>query len=503
MKKISPTTTVDDSILEPSTISRNPRMLILDFLMPSPDNLRVVNATLIEQTQIRKYSLKYLKNGGVSILFASEQAKRLAEPILLTKLENKLKRKGFMNTKKLFEVSVSLPKQIDRQKLMESIHAERYVERFGNQVVYFMRSLEAAKQLISDGFIFDNFFLMFKAFVFKPKVGCKTCGSLQHVFCELSNERDETKECIHCGSEEHVSVKCALYETAVKEAKANKKKTYASALSSSAVHGKQIYSATIAAKSTSRSSLISQASTDTSLTKNQAPKASLELITQIVSAVLIVLNVQKDPAQISKAVYEGLRASFTEAAPVNPIVTSASEEKEWPVLEPTVKKSKVEVVKAKKSVTFKLDTKDVAKKAKENGKVNFELDILDQNVQEKEYKQVKTRYAQAIVEKGNAMQGVEVSQLEENVQDTCLADEVVPFGNAHCACGHLFSAGSGAKSHLSRKKPCSDKPEFICTCGSMKLSIENWSTSYYGRFITHLKTKCRSSALETNVDHDC
>jgi hypothetical protein len=69
--------------------------------------------------------------------------------------------------------------------------------------------------------------------------------------------------------EEHESRKCALYETTVKEAKASKKKTYASALWSSAAVGKPISSATIPAQSYSRLSSISQASTDTLLTKNE------------------------------------------------------------------------------------------------------------------------------------------------------------------------------------------------------------------------------------------
>jgi hypothetical protein len=68
----------------------NPKILLLDFSVNDPGNIRLVHNVLRDFTQIRKFSLKILPKGGVSILFPSEQSKRIASDILKDKLGTKL-----------------------------------------------------------------------------------------------------------------------------------------------------------------------------------------------------------------------------------------------------------------------------------------------------------------------------------------------------------------------------------------------------------------------------
>ncbi len=93
-----------------------------------------------------------------------------------------------------------------------------------------MKSLEAARKLIENVYLIDNYLINFEIFVFNPRLGCINCGSSSHSSCTGDQSCEEMKSYIHCASKEHISIKCPVYLAKVATAKSNKKKSYAEAL---------------------------------------------------------------------------------------------------------------------------------------------------------------------------------------------------------------------------------------------------------------------------------
>ena len=499
---------------------QNPKMLILDFIIISQDNIRLVNKILHDYTPIRKFSMKTLTKGGISILFTSETAKKLAEPILLEQLKDKLKIKGFMNNKKFFEIISYVPSYVEIEELSEAINADHFLNRYG-KVVFFMKSLNAAKDLVENGFLFRDTFFNFEIFVFKPKIGCQNCGSFKHFQCEAKDTKSGSTVmyCRHCYSTEHNSFKCVIYLDFLKEAKAKKRKTYAEAISapsSISTSSKKKIGAT-----SSKSQFI-QRKENYTIHENKSSnnffknmyENPLSFITTIVSSVLMILNNPANPEDISSAIMKSFESvqnqKSSDYTKLDDETIPEINSQIWPSLS---KSNSVDFSNLDSSSSKKIKPA-IPKKKMENlpskysnlkDKNAIPLDNVINHISNSAEKKneintdSKTRYSNAIQEKSKEMQGIETRSLytisEEEDDDKSMELNKILKGNAKCTCGHQYVIGSGAKSHLSRKKPCSDNPKFVCSCGSFNLSLKNW-TETYGKFNKHLKHECCSFSIE-------
>jgi len=487
----------------------NPRILLLDFETSTKDNIRIVNNILRDYTQIRKYSLKLLTKGGISILFSSEQAKKMAEPILITRLGNKLKVKGFMKSKKLFEIITCIPKQVDREELKIALDADRFIERFGNKVVFFMKTLESARGLINDGFFFNDFFLTFELFVFKPKIGCRTCGSLDHSNCVAEETNMDASQCYHCSSTEHSSFKCAIYLDILKEAKENKKQSYAAALLCSS--SSQKTQKKIPMDSSSRINQRSSAKKSSPTSISPVDELNVSLITTVVKSVLLILNVSSDIDVINAAIRKSLSEVITNQ---NSASSNTIDEKTWPSLNknnsnnPSIYTTAIKekngamlveepvaataqctfsskVLKPLTSLSIKEKLKTTKKSLSWADHEGHQLSHI-RKIENRDSEKKTSRYAKPISEKASSMDVIETdTDLEMNNDDALN----FTYGKAFCRCGHPFKVSSGSKSHLTRKIACCDYPGYVCECKAETLDLSNW-TSNFGLFKKHLKSKC-------------
>jgi hypothetical protein len=416
-----------------------------------------------------------------------------------------------MKSKKLFEIITCIPKQVDREELKIALDADRFIERFGNKVVFFMKTLESARGLINDGFFFNDFFLTFELFVFKPKIGCRTCGSFDHTNCVAEETNMDASLCNHCSSTEHSSFKCAIYLDILKEAKENKKQSYAAALLSSSPSQKA--QKKILMDSPSRINQRSSA-TKTSPTSSILPVAKLNvsLITTVVKSVLLILNVSSDIDIINAAIQKSLSEVIRNE---NSASSNIMDEKTWPSLNKNnsknaslyttaiQEKNGTMLVEEPVAVTAQcpnpskvlkpltsLAIKEKLKKTKKS------LSWADHGGQQLEHiRSIENRDS----EKQTSRYAMDV--LETDTDSEMNNDEALNFtyGKAFCRCGHPFKVSSGSKSHLTRKIACCDHPGYVCECKAETLDLSNW-TSNFGFFKKHLKSTCIAYPTEdTNV----
>jgi hypothetical protein len=522
----------------------NPKILLLDFAVNDPGNIRLVHNVLRDFTQIRKFSLKILPKGGVSILFPSEQSKRIAEDILKDKLGTKLKSRGFMKNKNLFEVISFVPNYINRDELKHHINADRFIERFGNRVVFFMKSLKSAKELIENGLLFQDFFLTFEIFVFRPKIGCRNCGSFDHSSCDAKDTKVDSvlSFCRHCFSTEHSSFKCQTYLETLKEATAKKRKSYAEAIQapSKSITSKKIGGRPCLTENKMNSkmkSLTPETSSQVNSSSNILEDVPITLISTIVSAVLVILKVSTNPEEITSAIVSSFNALKKKNTSTNRLaeenITSALDNETWPSLSSSQeenthlsssnmnndtdhlsfsnKKNKSTAQNPCNETASSTKTSKYSLTPKQPGSIDFRISLshIAENAEKRESNgpNTSTRYSKALKEKSNQMQGIEtipLSTIEEEDEDDSMETgmSTAKSGEAKCVCGHTYKIGSGTKAHLSRKKPCSENPKFICSCGSQFLSLDNW-VSNYGKFNKHLQNDCVSVQVEKLTENDC
>jgi hypothetical protein len=523
----------------------NPKMLILDFAVNDPGNIRLVHNVLRDFTQIRKFSLKILPKGGVSILFPSEQSKRIASDILKEKLGTKLKYRGFMNNKNLFEVISFVPNYIDREELKHHINADRFIERFGNRVVFFMKSLKSAKELVENGLLFQDFFLTFEIFVFRPKIGCRNCGSFDHSSCEAKDTKVDSalSFCRHCFSTEHSSFKCQTYIETLKEATAKKRKSYAEAIQapSKSITSKKIGGRLCLSEDKMNPKMKSLAPENFSQvhsSSNILEDVPITLISTIVSAVLVILKVSTNPEEITSAIVSSFNALKIKNKSTNRLAeettTPALDNETWPSLNcshednnPLLSSNLINDTDSLPLSTKKNKSKaqnpsndsDSSTKtskyslttSKQAGSIDSGIPLghIAENAEKRKSKgpDKSARYSKAVQEKSNQMQGIEttpLSTIEGEDEDASMGTGISTTkpGSAKCTCGHNYKIGSGTKAHFSRKKPCSEDPKFVCSCGSQFLSLDNWGSNY-GKFNKHLLNDCVSVQIENSTENDC
>lgn len=221
----------------------NPRLVHLDFIEKSVSNIQEVRSVIVNHTQIRNFTIKILPKGGISVLLGNKVARNLVEDLLYQKLEGKVRRKGFLANKKLFEVSCRVPKDMEIKKIMESINAVKFIKRGGNEFIFFLSSQDSASDFIKNGRFIYPYHLEFAPFTFAPRIMCKGCGSSEHQRCskELCNtcgHEHKTEECsseiicLYCKGS-HTVKDCLQFKEKSASAKASKKKSYAEALTKS------------------------------------------------------------------------------------------------------------------------------------------------------------------------------------------------------------------------------------------------------------------------------
>lgn len=241
-EKNSPENELTEEKKEIAHAKINPRILHLDFIEKDvPGNIQQVRAVIINHTQIRSFTIKVLPKGGLSILFPNKVAKLFAEDIIYKKLEGKLKRKGFLLNKKLFEVSCRVPQDIDPKNVMKEIAAEKFIKRGGSETIFFMSSQLEASVIVRNGKFIHPYHLEFAPFTFAPRIACKNCGSHEHFectkeFCKSCGEEHKSdscisdiKKCYYCKGN-HSFSDCSVFKKKASEAKSSKKKSYAEAL---------------------------------------------------------------------------------------------------------------------------------------------------------------------------------------------------------------------------------------------------------------------------------
>src|ERR1700742_3420831 len=220
----------------------NPRILLLDFIEGFNNPMKEIRSILDSKTQIRGYVLKTLERGGISIWFRRPGQKIFAEGLLRDELASKLLKKRWTEKKTLFEVVIyGIPRSFNVSTL-NSIPGVIRVQQIPGRVILFMNSIQRAKEICSNGVSVDDYYFNVVPFVFRPKVSCPLCGSMDHARCEttkcfrcgevdhVAKACNKTIRCVRCQSAEHDAWKCPTYRTKLQQATQLKRRSYAEVL---------------------------------------------------------------------------------------------------------------------------------------------------------------------------------------------------------------------------------------------------------------------------------
>jgi hypothetical protein len=310
----------------------NPRILILDFVDKNVlpvTHVQLVRNIIITNTQIRSFSTKILERGGISLLFNSPKAKQFAEKVINDKISNQLKKKGFLQTKKSFEVICSLPKDLNADNLSRALKAIKIVKLGHGKFVFSVTSKEQAVLLISDGYLYGAYHIEFKPYTFKPKIACFKCGSIYHSTCslelfpkEIQKETLASNNCVNCRKPGHSAKECPLYLEKLKKATENKKSSYAAALGSKA-SPPTVTNSLQGYRVRDMAAPGSKASPPTVTNSGLSQILNTQIIADVVSAVLKHLKVDVSAQDINKVITETIKN--LSSPPVQPPPESASQ----------------------------------------------------------------------------------------------------------------------------------------------------------------------------------
>lgn len=223
-----------------------------------PEDICVrVRDIILERSSIRKVTVVSLPRGGIAI-HATKSSLASIESLLRSDLDVfKPARKRWLDKSSRFTLLV---KQVSR-----SLHVTAFedipdvVEARAlphNRVLLFVDSLEAARRLEREGVTVGRECYAVFPFTSRPRVACPSCGSMDHVRCEVvkcfkcgleghrSGEcttvvENFSRVCIRCGQEGHDAAKCTSFNEKTKRAYDRKKKTYADALRGSTTRRKE------------------------------------------------------------------------------------------------------------------------------------------------------------------------------------------------------------------------------------------------------------------------
>ena len=138
-------------------------------------------------------NMKQLPRGGISILFPTKFHKSKAVSALNEcPWFQDVRRKSHVERKKLFEVIVDGAQDVFDWEFTDHPEVER-IRRFKHgRVLISFNNIEAAREAVQIGFATSQQYFMAKPFVWRPRIGCRTCRSLDHKDCSV-------KRCFKCG----------------------------------------------------------------------------------------------------------------------------------------------------------------------------------------------------------------------------------------------------------------------------------------------------------------
>ena len=417
---------------------KNKKMLILDFVEQKKENLSLVYKIIRERTPVHPVSLKLLDKGGISVLFRSETAKNIVAKLLYEQLAAKLRPKHFMEVKKTFEVSCRLPKDIDVQEVCTSINALKCIPRLGKEYIFFLKSKEEAKTLLSNGFMFKEYLLVFEPFTFAPRLCCLNCGSKDHKQCE---EEVKSSSCGYC-MENHSFKDCEKLKLDKKAARLTKNKTYAEAL------------------------LLKNTAPTTTRNEYHDDFSDSFLKMNLVDQVNFIL--EKAP-KAAECIIDGTEFTVQEKEEYNAQII-----KERIRMETLEAMELEEARKASKFATVKNIIKPNTL-AKESN-----LHVKDMKKKKLKKNDEKSKYEPALIaayEKGNAMQ-IEPEKKSEDPPVSISTYRKEQIGAAYCSCGLQFNVNPGWKNHLKSASKCSMGQKVTCNCGKIVLTLNNWDENY-------------------------
>lgn len=479
----------EDQKMETNDKSKNPKILILDFVNYKEVYFSEIRKVLLEKTSIRSYKMKLLANKGISILFSNERAKKLAEELLLERFDSQLKKKKSFNDKKFFEIECRLPEYILPEHVVNAINASHYVRRKYGSVIFFMPSLNSAAKIIENGALVKNTFLEFKLFVFSPKLqSCLNCGSVAHSNCSLSALDKEHLICVHCHSEEHSSESCPVLKAKIQDAKSRKKQTYAEALKGQAATRKIVPPPPItnaklrlltSRKATETSSADSLSSTTTPIASKSTdvslPLNIENLIIKIVSVIFNHLKLPGNEKEITSIVLNSLNNNSN--TPLEPKPTEFVNREPVPAIKSILKKpKKPSPLKERSSryskVIASLPKKSIVRKRDDEP-------MSDNDANDTGY---DSSYDDFLEELQNLRRKKRVS----------FSGKVIPTGHyyAKCACGFVLFEQSGFLEHFTNSSDTS-KCSMLCRCEGTFLYDETIGSLSAAAFAEHVESDCK------------